>query len=145
MNSRWVIIFVFIFSGVAGLLFSYYKQSHHQPVVPKYIESERVFHHPISFLSALKNDPRAGEKIYTEYCRSCHGSTPIISVHAPRIDDEKAWKKYQYWRLEKLFQVATQGVKAMPARGGCFECSDALLKQTIQYMTDHRSYVKKNK
>jgi len=132
--NRLVIIVILIFSGIAGLSLSWYV--HHPAVMfaKKQEKSERVFHHPLSFLQTLKHDPHAGEKIYREYCRSCHGREPIISIHAPRIEDERAWKQYQSWTMQKLLNTVNEGGKGMPARGGCFECSDDLLEQAILYM-----------
>jgi len=36
--------------------------------------------------------------------------------------------------MDTLLKMTIQGVGAMPARGGCFECSDGQLKEAIIYM-----------
>jgi cytochrome c5 len=39
--------------------------------------------------------------------------------------------------LDILLNITVNGVGAMPARGGCFECSDEQLRTTIRYILDH--------
>ncbi len=130
----WVFILILMVAGISGFLLSLYIQ--HQKSAPalKYIQPELVLHNPVSFVSTLKHDPNAGEKIYLQYCSSCHSNNPIIPVNAPTIGNKKAWNKYINWSMKKLLSTADNGIKAMPARGGCFECSDDLIKQAILYM-----------
>ncbi|EKD91700.1 MAG: Cytochrome c5 [uncultured bacterium] len=135
--KRWVVIVVFFIAGISGFLISLYVQHANKLNSKKYIQSEIVLHDPLSFVSQIKNDPKAGEKIYFQYCASCHNSNPIIPVHAPSIANKKAWKKYRHWSMKKLLKKVNAGIKAMPARGGCFECSDALLIKAIKYMLAH--------
>ncbi len=110
---------------------------HHRsdsPKTPTYIEPTRVAHYPLTFVSHLKNDPQAGKKIFEEYCQSCHGKNPEIPVNAPRIGNKKEWDRFSHLDFETLFKMAAEGYGAMPARGGCFECSDQQLKQAIEYL-----------
>ena len=128
--NRWIIISIFVFAGILGFSLSLY--IHHKNFQSG--EPELVLHDPVSFVAQLKNDPKAGEKIFIQYCSSCHNDNPVIPLNAPAKGNQKAWKKYQNWSMQKLLNTADNGIKGMPARGGCFECSDELLQQAIGYL-----------
>ncbi|OGO93344.1 MAG: hypothetical protein A3F41_01385 [Coxiella sp. RIFCSPHIGHO2_12_FULL_44_14] len=96
--------------------------------------SAHAVHYPTLFVNQLKNDPTAGKKIFHEYCAACHAQQPEIDIHAPRFGDHATWSAFKALGSEKLFQWTTQGHGAMPARGGCFECSDEQLKAAIRYL-----------
>jgi cytochrome c5 len=95
-------------------------------------------HHPQEFLASLKHDPKAAEKIYQQYCANCHALDPLIPLGAPRLGDKAAWQG----RLRKgdaiLLKHSLNGIGLMPARGGCFECSDEQIKMVINYMINHK-------
>jgi len=97
-------------------------------------KASRTFHYPTQFIAKLKNDPQAGKKIYHEYCAACHAPHPLVDVNAPRLGNRKDWRRYRQLNTATLLAMLNRGVAAMPARGGCFECDDALLKQAIIYM-----------
>jgi cytochrome c5 len=115
------IILLLILSGVSGFLLSLYKHPRH-------------FHSPTSFVKQIQGDKDAGRKIFNEFCASCHGNNPIISVNAPRINDRKRWDAYRNLSIDTLLMMTIQGRGAMPARGGCFECSDEQLREVILYI-----------
>jgi cytochrome c5 len=94
----------------------------------------QTFHYPTLFVNQLHGDPKAGEKIYKEYCASCHAPEPIIDVRAPAMNNPKDWQSRRQIGLDNLLTITVKGIGAMPARGGCFECSDDQLKATIAYM-----------
>lgn len=91
-------------------------------------------HHPQEFLAALKHDPRAAEKIYQQFCANCHALHPLIPLGAPRIGDKKAWQQRLTKGQALLLQHTLNGLGLMPARGGCFECSDEQIQMVINYM-----------
>lgn len=126
---------IFVLSGILGFATSYYHshQSSQQYVMPHEIET---FHYPATFVNQLIDDPQAGKKIFKEFCSSCHGAPPLIDVHAPLIQDKKAWDINQKLGMKTLLNITIHGSGAMPARGGCFECSDGQLRQAIQYILD---------
>ena len=74
------------------------------------------------------------KKIFQGYCGHCHSEEPIIPLGAPRIGDKKLWAALDKQGIDKLLKSTENGFGRMPARGGCFECSDAQLKQAIQYI-----------
>ena len=71
---------------------------------------------------------------YNMYCIACHGTG---AAGAPKAGDKAAWAP----RLEKakgvdgLVAVAKKGLNAMPPMGLCNECTDAELKEVIEYMS----------
>jgi cytochrome c5 len=120
--------FIFFISGLSGFLFSLYTHGE--------IRQKNPVHHPDEFVKQLVGDPDAGKKIFNEFCASCHAPKSVINTHAPRIGDQKSWEGLQRIGMPTLLTITKQGVPPMPPRGGCFECSDEQLKQTIQYMLD---------
>jgi len=122
------IMLLLILSGLSGFLFSLYKHPSH--------DDAKLYHSPVSFVKQIKGDKDAGRKIFNEFCASCHAKEPIISVNAPRIHDKKRWDAYRKLGIDTLLNMTIQGRGAMPARGGCFECSDEQLREVILYLTD---------
>ncbi|HSW69234.1 MAG TPA: c-type cytochrome [Gammaproteobacteria bacterium] len=120
-----------ILSGSSGFFISLYQHQHQHKNAVQLIET---FHYPAAFVKQLKGDSRAGEKIFKQFCVSCHGNPPIIDIKAPRIGDTKAWRPRQQMGMSMLMKITIMGVGAMPARGGCFECSDEQLRETIRYI-----------
>ena len=137
---RIMIGIIFVFAAAAGLVTSYF---FHRPApmitssLPSDVEISHVAHYPLTFVMQLKNDPHAGQKIFAEYCSVCHSPNPEIPVHAPRIGYKQDWLKFKKMSVDDLFKLATIGYGAMPARGGCFECTDQQLKQAMQYILDN--------
>ena len=134
-----LIIYIFILSGILGLitsvLFHQDSSSHKNSSDTQMIET---FHYPALFVSQLKGDKNAGEKIFKEFCSTCHAKTPRIDIHAPRIGDTKAWAALKKAGMSTLLNITISGAGAMPARGGCFECSDQQLRETIDYMLNQK-------
>jgi cytochrome c5 len=137
-SKKIIIILIFLISGGLGFALSFYKN-----FSVKVNESQdndvqviQTFHYPALFVHQLENDPEAGRKIYKEFCSSCHSENPKIDINAPRINDKAAWAKRRKWCMAVLERNTIEGAGAMPARGGCFECSDEQLRQAIAYMLE---------
>lgn len=96
--------------------------------------AESNSHHPQEFVSRLKDDPNAGEKIYQQFCSNCHAQKPIIPVGAPALGDEKQWINRLTKGQKILLDNTLNGYGVMPARGGCFECSDEQIQMSINYI-----------
>lgn len=84
-------------------------------------------HHPQFFLQEIKGAENEGEQIVKHYCSSCHASNPLILLGAPRINHVDDWQQRTKQGMKSLFAHTDEGLNAMPARGGCFECSDEQL------------------
>ncbi len=91
-------------------------------------------HHPEAFIASIQNDPKAGQKVYEQFCATCHAADPSIDLGAPRFRNTQDWRDRKQKGIEGLLTVTTVGLNQMPPRGGCFECSDKLLKAAIIYM-----------
>lgn len=89
-------------------------------------------HNPEASLKEIQNKPNEGQLILTQYCLNCHAKNPIIPLNAPTIGDKKAWGSRIKQGFEVLFEHTANGFNAMPARGGCFECTDEQLRMSIK-------------
>lgn len=135
---RLAIVAVLFFAAVGGVCTSLWvhRSPKNEPEVVVSKNDSRQFHYPLTFVSALKNDPDPAPKIYKAYCSHCHAPDPMIPVHAPIVGVKSDWASRKPLGMDILFKLSAQGYAGMPARGGCFECSDEQLKKTIQYMLD---------
>lgn len=91
-------------------------------------------HHPQEFLKQIKGDKNEGGLIYEHYCANCHALKPLIPLGAPRIGVIDDWKLRLKQGAKVLYQHTDEGFNAMPARGGCFECSEEQLILAIIYI-----------
>ncbi len=126
-----LILCALLLSGLLGFVLSLYL--HDKPNQDD-VQLIQTFHYPALFVKQLENDPDAGKKIFNEFCSSCHGKQAVIDVNAPRIDDHASWQIRKKLGMPILLKITLTGVGAMPARGGCFECSDEQLREAIQYI-----------
>jgi cytochrome c5 len=130
-----LIVALLLISGLLGFIISFYNQA--SPVPQEQRHQIQTFHYPATFVKQLAGDKQAGKKIFKEFCASCHAQKPLIDIQAPHIGDHVVWGALKKVGLAQLVQVTVQGAGAMPARGGCFECSDEQLQETIRYILKH--------
>jgi cytochrome c5 len=124
-----------LISGLLGFIVSFYSHRNSDiPLQQSSVQTIQTFHYPALFVKQLAGDPQAGKKIFKEFCSACHSKEPLIDIHAPAIGDQSAWRARKQLGIPLLLKITITGVGAMPARGGCFECSDDQLRQTIQYI-----------
>jgi cytochrome c5 len=93
-------------------------------------------HHPQEFLKRIEGKSDEGQQIVQHFCANCHAENPMIPLGAPRIGSKEDWQPRVKPGLDVLFQHTSEGLNAMPARGGCFECSDHQLLLAIAEMLD---------
>ena len=91
-------------------------------------------HHPEEFLATLRDKPNQGELIVEHFCSSCHNRQPLIELGAPKIGLSQDWEPRISQGLACLLKHTEEGFFAMPARGGCFECSEQELLLAIVAM-----------
>jgi cytochrome c5 len=91
-------------------------------------------HQPQTFLDSIRGSKTEGAQIRQHYCAMCHAEKPMVSLGAPRIGQLDDWAMRMKQGMDTLFQHADEGFNAMPARGGCFECSDEQLRMAILSM-----------
>jgi cytochrome c5 len=82
-------------------------------------------------IAAAQEPPRTPQAIVRHTCVLCHGSGV---GGAPRIGDDRAWRKRAERGLEALVRTASEGKGAMPVRGGVPELTDAELRAVVAYM-----------
>lgn len=105
-------------------------------------------HRPEDFLSKIRGSKNEGAEIYTHFCANCHADKPLIALGAPRYNEDQDWLPRLKQGISTLFKHTDEGYNAMPARGGCFECSDEQLFLAIEVMlpsTLQKSYENKLK
>ena len=73
----------------------------------------------------------AGELVYRRNCYSCHASG---AAGAPRLGDSRAWAARSAQGWDTLMRHTIEGVRSMPARGLCRQCSDDDLALSLGYM-----------
>lgn len=77
---------------------------------------------------------RSGEEIYKTKCATCHATG---AAGAPKLGDAATWAPRMEKGIETLYQSAINGFQGMPAKGLCFDCSDAELKASVDYMVEN--------
>jgi cytochrome c5 len=96
--------------------------------------AERI--HPVAAVNLKSADgPRVfltGEQVYGQVCKACHETG---AANAPKFGDKDAWAPRLKQSYEEIMKNVTNGVKAMPARGGNPDLSDYELARTVVYMT----------
>lgn len=75
--------------------------------------------------------PRGGEEVYADACAACHDSG---AAGAPKLGDTGAWSDRISKGDETLYDHAINGFNAMPAKGGCSDCSDEEVQNAVDYM-----------
>lgn len=81
--------------------------------------------------AAAASGPRSGADVYGSYCAACHGTG---ALGAPKIGDNGAWGDRMAKGMSKTLANAINGINAMPAKGGCGDCSDEEIEAAIEHM-----------
>ncbi|RVT46752.1 cytochrome c5 family protein [Rheinheimera sediminis] len=76
--------------------------------------------------------PRTGEQVYQGACFACHGTG---ALDAPKKGDA-AWKPRIAQGADLLLKHAIEGIRAMPPRGTCMDCSDEEISAAIEFMIE---------
>ena len=96
-------------------------------------------HHPQEFLKSILGTKDEGQQIVQHFCATCHAPDPMIPMGAPREGSKVDWNPRLKQGLKSLFQRTSEGINAMPARGGCFECTDRQLMLAILAMLPNKA------
>jgi len=91
-------------------------------------------HRPLDFLASIAGAHDEGEQIVRHYCANCHAVNPLIPLGAPRQQIPADWEARVRQGMSILLQHTAEGLRAMPARGGCFECTDEQLLLAVLAM-----------
>jgi len=76
---------------------------------------------------------KTGEAVYTEVCASCHNTG---ALSAPKFGVKGDWSPRNAQGFDTLVKHATDGLRAMPARGGNPDLSDIEMARTVAYMAN---------
>lgn len=77
--------------------------------------------------------PRSGADVYNKSCVACHSSGVL---GAPKPQDAAAWSPRLEQGFDTVLQNAINGIKAMPPKGTCGDCSDDEIKAAIEHMIE---------
>lgn len=89
-------------------------------------------HHPQDFLKSIAGSKNEGAEIVKHYCAMCHAEKPLIQLGAPRLGHRSDWEPRLQQGMDIILKHTDEGLNAMPARGGCFECTDKQLLLAIE-------------
>ena len=78
--------------------------------------------------------PRSGEQVYSSACVACHAAGV---AGAPKFGVATDWATRVAQGEDTLLQHAIAGIRAMPPRGTCMNCSDEELRFAVQYMVSN--------
>lgn len=81
---------------------------------------------------AKPTGPRTGEQVFQGACFACHGTG---ALDAPKKGDA-AWKPRLAQGFDVLKKHAIEGIRSMPPRGTCADCSDDEIADAIHFMTE---------
>lgn len=95
-------------------------------------------HHPQQFLDKIKLTEHEGLAIFEHFCANCHAKKPVIQLGAPRIGEYEDWQPRIKKGIDVILQHTNEGFQAMPARGGCFECTDEQLVLAVLAMLPNK-------
>ena len=84
--------------------------------------------------SNASGEGRSGESIYNLSCMSCHDTG---ALGAPKKGDVAAWASRLEQGIETVYANAINGIRGMPARGLCMDCSDDEIMASIDYIIEN--------
>lgn len=76
---------------------------------------------------------KSGEEVFNAVCTACHTSG---ALGAPKFGNSGDWSKRIAQGYDTLIKHAAEGIRAMPARGGAADLSDAELARAVAYMAN---------
>lgn len=76
--------------------------------------------------------PRTGAQVYQAACFACHGSGALDAPKKGSAD----WKPRMAQGFDVLLKHSIEGIRNMPAKGTCADCSDDELADAIKFMTE---------
>ncbi len=129
-----VIILMAILAGsaVAGVAYAARYDMTEQAIDQRIAPSGKVRVDGVAEVDASETDAgRTPQSIYETYCLVCH-ATGVAG--APRIGVAADWEPRLAQGRDQVIANSISGIRAMPARGTCFDCSDEEIAATVDYM-----------
>ena len=75
---------------------------------------------------------RSGSEVYGTFCKVCHEAGLNA---APVVGDAEAWQPRLEKGMDELLRTTKEGLNLMPPMGTCMACSDAELRDAIEYLS----------
>ena len=87
-----------------------------------------------SAVASASSGPRSGEAVFGQFCTACH-TTGLLG--APKKGDNVAWatKEKEAGGFSQMLSNAINGIKSMPPKGTCMNCSDEEISGAIEFMS----------
>lgn len=76
---------------------------------------------------------RSGKEVYDATCTTCH-ATGVAG--APKFGNAGDWAPRISQGMETLVKHAIEGIRGMPPKGTCMNCSDDEIKAAVTFMAD---------
>jgi cytochrome c5 len=76
---------------------------------------------------------KSGEEVFNAVCTACHTSG---ALGAPKQGNKGDWASRIGQGYDTLVKHSIEGIRAMPARGGAADLSDAELARAVAYMAN---------
>lgn len=83
--------------------------------------------------AGVAHTPKSGEEVVKAVCAMCHGAG---LMGAPKIGDAGQWGPRIAQGYDTLVKNATNGIRAMPARGGNAELTDDEVAEAVKHMAN---------
>lgn len=84
--------------------------------------------------AAASAGPRSGEEIYNSKCVACHSSG---AGGAPKIGVAGDWSPRIDQGMDVLYAHSIDGIRGMPAKGLCMDCSNDEIKASVDYILEN--------
>ncbi len=82
---------------------------------------------------ASTSGPRSGKDIFNKSCTACHSTG---AAGAPKVGAAADWSARIDQGMDTLYANAVNGIRGMPAKGLCMDCSEDEIKATVDYMLE---------
>lgn len=88
----------------------------------------------VAVAASSDSGPRSADAIYNQFCVACHASGLL---GAPIKGDSTAWlaAEKKAGGFSNLLANAINGIRSMPAKGTCMDCTDEEISISIEYMS----------
>lgn len=80
---------------------------------------------------AASGTARSGEDVYNTKCMTCHATG---AAGAPKMGAAADWAPRISKGMDALYKSALEGLKGMPPKGLCMDCSDSEINAAVDYM-----------
>ena len=87
--------------------------------------------HQVKVKPAPQVSYEVGRNVYNKYCSTCHNDK-LFNSASPK--NSKYWQERLDQGIEVLYSRTINGYKAMPAKGGCNDCSNLDVIAAVKYL-----------